>query len=247
MKKILIFYGSYGSGHLSAAKNIKEYIENNYEDSEILMIDCIEYINKFLNKITTKAYSVFSKHAPNIWAKIYYGSEEGCLANFSNFINKLMSKKLYKLISNYNPDIIISTHPFSSQMCSILKKKNIINIPVATIMTDYAPHNQWIINHEFIDYYFVAHENMKIDLMNKGISKDKIFATGIPVSTKFLLEYNKEEIAKKYNVDLNKRIILFFVSGTYNLGMEKMNDVLKSIITNLSVFNTSLIICPFSI
>ena len=27
MKKIIIFYGSYGGGHLSAARNIKEYIE----------------------------------------------------------------------------------------------------------------------------------------------------------------------------------------------------------------------------
>ena len=29
MKKIMIFYGSYGGGHLSAARSIREYIENN--------------------------------------------------------------------------------------------------------------------------------------------------------------------------------------------------------------------------
>ncbi len=39
MKKILIFYASYGGGHLSAAKSIKEYIEN-YKNTEI-EIDCM--------------------------------------------------------------------------------------------------------------------------------------------------------------------------------------------------------------
>ena len=57
MKKIMIFYGSYGGGHLSAARSIKEYIENNYNDVEIQMIDCMEYISKVINKVTTTAYS----------------------------------------------------------------------------------------------------------------------------------------------------------------------------------------------
>ena len=55
MKKILIFYGSYGGGHLSAAKSIKEYIENNFENTQIEMIDFVEYVNKAFNKNTTKA------------------------------------------------------------------------------------------------------------------------------------------------------------------------------------------------
>ena len=29
MNKIIIFYGSYGGGHLSAARSIKEYIDDN--------------------------------------------------------------------------------------------------------------------------------------------------------------------------------------------------------------------------
>ena len=31
MKKILILYAAYGGGHLSAAKSIKEYIDNNFD------------------------------------------------------------------------------------------------------------------------------------------------------------------------------------------------------------------------
>ena len=70
MKKIMIFYGSYGGGHLSAAKAIKEYIETNYNDIEIQMIDCVEYVNKALNKVTTKAYNDMAKVAPKAWGYI---------------------------------------------------------------------------------------------------------------------------------------------------------------------------------
>ena len=47
MKKIMIFYGSYGGGHLSAARSIKDYIDANYQDVETCLVDCIEYINKY--------------------------------------------------------------------------------------------------------------------------------------------------------------------------------------------------------
>ena len=71
MKKILIFYGSYGGGHLSAAKSIKEYIEKNYTDTDVVMLDCIEYVNKIINKLTTKAYADMAKNAHWIWKQLY--------------------------------------------------------------------------------------------------------------------------------------------------------------------------------
>ena len=232
MNKILIFYGSYGGGHLSAARNIKDFIENNYSDCEVLLVDCIEYINKLLNKVTTKAYTDFSRNARWIWKQIYYGSENGSLSKISNSINKVMAIKLNKLIQEFKPDLIISTHPFSSQMCAILKKKQKINCHLATVMTDYAPHSQWLVAHEFVDYYFVAHEGMREDLIKRGVDSKKIFATGIPLSNRFLLSYDKEKILSEYNLSIDKKTILFFAGGEFGFGKDKTFNMLKSIIDN---------------
>ena len=128
MKKIIIFYGSYGGGHLSAAKAVKSYIEKNYSNYSVEMIDCIEYINKFVNKLTTTAYSEMAKKAPWAWKRVYYSAEKGILSKVSNTSNQLMSHKLGKLIQKIQPSLIISTHPFSSQMCTILKRKKKINL-----------------------------------------------------------------------------------------------------------------------
>ena len=55
MKKVIIFYASYGGGHLSAAKSIKEYIDNNFPDATSELIDCINYISSSIDKLTTSA------------------------------------------------------------------------------------------------------------------------------------------------------------------------------------------------
>lgn len=230
MNRILIFYGSYGGGHLSASRSIRDYIQSNYPDSEIMMVDCIEYINKLFNKVTTKAYVDFSKNARWIWKQLYYGSESGGLARISNSINRIMAIKLDKLIQEFCPTLIISTHPFSGQMCAILKQKGKVNCTLATVMTDYAPHNQWLVAHEFVDYYFVAHEGMKEQLIERGVEPNKIYATGIPLSNRFLLNYDKPKILQEYNLSPDKKTILFFCGGEYGFGKDKTFNRLKAII-----------------
>lgn len=230
MKKILIFYGSYGGGHLSAARYIKEYINEHYQDTEVLMMDCIEYINRIINKLTTKAYSDMSKNAHWVWKQIYYSAEKGTVSKISNTVNRLMAIKLNKLLKEISPELIISTHPFSSQMCAILKKKEKINCKLATVLTDYAPHNQWIINSEFVDYYFVAHEGMRKILVDKNVDKRKIHVTGIPLSNRFLAHYDKQSILEELGLKQNKTTILFFAGGEYGFGKDKTFNILKTLI-----------------
>ena len=67
MKKILIFYASYGGGHLSAAKSINNYLNENYPDIQTELVDCMKYINAVLEKLTTGAYREMAKKAPKLW------------------------------------------------------------------------------------------------------------------------------------------------------------------------------------
>ena len=231
MKKILIFYGSYGGGHLSAAKSIKECIEKNYTDTDVVMLDCIEYVNKIINKLTTKAYADMAKNAHWIWKQLYYNSEKnGALARIGNAVNRIMAIKLNKLFKNGAPDLIISTHPFSSQMCAILKSKGKINSQIATILTDYAPHRQWLEKPEYVNYFFVAHDGMVEDLVKRGIDRNKIYSTGIPLSNRFLAHYDKDGILKEFGLAKNKATVLFFAGGEYGFGKDTTFNILKTII-----------------
>lgn len=232
MKKILIFYAAYGGGHFSAAKSIKKYLDNNY-DVETNIVDCIEYINKVLNKITTGAYKEMARKTPNLWGMVYSHSQKGILGHVSTRTNKVMAIKLKNLIKEENPDLIISTHPFSSQMVSYLRRKGKINCKLVTVLTDFAPHDQWLIGHEYTDAFCVSNNNMKKYLENYGVESSKIHVTGIPLSDRFFEKFDKNEVCKEFDLEPSKPVILFFGGGEFGLGKDRTLQILEALIHNL--------------
>lgn len=234
MKKILILYGSYGGGHLSAAKAIYNYIKENYEDVKIEILDCMEYINKYVNILSTKAYTEMARKAPWAWGKVYRSAEKGPLSKISNNSNKIMARKLNTYLKEFEPDLIISTHPFSSNMCSYLKKKNKLQCQIATIMTDFEIHNQWLINNKYTNDFFVSNEHMKEEMVKLGINKNKIFVTGIPVSERFSFNFNKLDIYEEFHLNPLLKTVLFFAGGEYGLGKSKTEEIFNILVSKFS-------------
>jgi len=141
-----------------------------------------------------------------------------------------MSLKLNYLLQEFKPDLIISTHPFATQMCAILKRKEKINCKIATILTDYHIHPQWLISYEYVDYFFVSNNQMKIDMINEGDEDNKIFVTGIPVSNRFSEPFNNDNIYKEFELTPEKPVVLFFAGGEFGLGRNTTYMVLKALI-----------------
>lgn len=232
--KIIIFYAKYGGGHLSAARSLENCINTNYKNIDIELIDFMEYANKEINKITTRAYAEMAKKVPKAYGKIYWKSEKGPLAHISTTSNKLLSIKLNKLLQKKAPDLIICTHPFASQMCGYLTKHHRLNTKIATVLTDFASHDQWLVYHEYINYLFVANIEMKNSLMSKGIPSDKIFVTGIPISDRFLVNYDKKSLLLNFNLNANKKIVLFFGGGEFGLGKSYTLKVFEAFVKDSS-------------
>ena len=234
MKKILIFYASYGGGHLSAANSIKDYLSNHYENIDVELIDCMKYINKPIEKITTTAYNEMAKKAPWAWGKIYSDSQKGPLAHITTRSNQVFAIKLLRLLREKKPDLIISTHPFGSQMCSYLKRKGKITSKIATILTDFAPHDQWLVGSDYTDYFFVAHNKMKEYLISKNIPENKIFATGIPISNKFLETFDTSKILNSLGLKENLKTILFFAGGKFGLGKSRTLEIFNTLVNDFN-------------
>ena len=230
MKKIMILYASIGGGHYKAADGIKNYINEHYPDFKVEMIDSLRYTNKVFDKLIINSYINMARYSPKMWGEIYKISEKQySVANFSNMVQKLLSKKLFQLFKEEEPAIVISTHPFITEMVATLKKSGKINPKLCVVITDYASHKFWEIKPEYVDMYFVANEEIKYGLIHNNIDASKVFVTGIPVGPAFLKEYNKAEIYKDFGLSPNKRTVLIFGGGQF--GMSNIKDFFKALLT----------------
>lgn len=223
--KVLILSVSAGGGHTQAAEALKKSILLNNPDSDVLIIDTIKYINPILDKVVIGSYLKSLKLSPSIFRKIYNLAEtEDGLATFSNKIVEIVVFRLIPLINEVKPDIIVATHPFSTEMVSVLKSKEKINIPVVTIMTDYAPHSFWL--HPLIDAYVVSNDDMLNEMVSRGIPSEIIHNLGIPINPDFLTIHDRNETLHSLELDASKNTILL-MGGS--LGMGKITDVYEQI------------------
>ena len=66
------------------------------------------------------------------------------------------------------------------------------------------------------------------EIIDKNINKSKVFVTGIPISNRFLQKYSKQEIMAQYQLDENKKTILFFGGGEFGLGKTRTFQIFES-------------------
>lgn len=214
--RTLILSISAGGGHVNASEAMECYIKLDDPNNEVKVVDTIKYINPLLDKVVIGSYLKSLKLSPALFGKLYDFAETGeSIATFSNKLIEMIIHKLMPLIEDFVPDIIIATHPFSTEMVSKLKAKGMISIPALSILTDYAPHSFWI--HPNIDAYVVSTLAMVDEMVKRGVDKSILYPLGIPVKPNFLKKYPREDTLKSLDLDPNKKTVLL-MGGSLGLG-----------------------------
>ena len=113
-KRILITYVSYGSGHKTAARYIENYFLSKGDKYEIKVMDLSDY-NSWMGKIGESAYNLnFKSRSSIIFTLVYKFFDH----KISTLPYKTITTELYdqerltKAITDFNPDLTISTHFF---------------------------------------------------------------------------------------------------------------------------------------
>lgn len=223
---ILILSASTGGGHMRAANAVASYMHQKNEQINVKIVDSLLYINPILNKTVTNGYVYLATKTPKLYGKIYsLTNKERRLTNFVTRVNNIFANKLLPLIDEFKPDIIITTHPFPTEMVSKLKDRSHINVPLICIMTDYAPHKTWI--NEKVDAYIVANDDMVEQMANEGVDKKKIYSYGIPIDEVFFEEKEKRCVLEELELDKDLPTILM-MAGSF--GVSNVLNVYESIV-----------------
>lgn len=229
MKKILIVYTTAGAGHKKAALAIKEALEELApKDTEVSVINTLDFSSPFFRWVYLKGYLVIINKFPKFWGNAYYLTNNvffdrviSGLRRWSNWIN---SKKLREHLVASRPDVIVSTHFFPAEVVSDLKRKNMLQSKLVTVVTDYRLHLWWLSDQ--VDVYVVGGEQAKEDLLRHGTVSARIKVLGIPVGPAFVKPLDRKNIRDRIGLLDNTPVLLVIGGG---LGLGPFEDIIKII------------------
>lgn len=214
MKKILITYASYGSGHKTIAEYIKEYIE--CDDYEIKIIDILDYTGKVVNS-SLKLFDYVYNHRMETFFSLSYKSMDNLflLDSYKLYFKLfIQNEKLKKIYTDFNPDIVLSTHFYGSNIAAYLKKENLINSKIITIVTDYKIHRFWMSSYDKDEIFIVANDIVKNNMIKRKCYTNNIYSFGLPYNEKLRINMlPKNQILDKYDIK-DIKTILFFGGGS---------------------------------
>lgn len=212
--KIMILTAATGGGHIRAANAIEAYINEN-TDYEAKTFDTFKCISSVLDKTVCDGYLFLAKQTPALFGKLYTSTnKDNPFANMVPKLSSLFSFELLPTIQDYHPDVIVSTHPFSTEMVSYLKGEGKVKVPLICLMTDYGVHRAWISPN--VDAYVVASEDMVPELRAFGVSEKIVHPFGIPVFNMFFDKHDREMLLREMRFDETVPTILF-MAGSFGV------------------------------
>lgn len=226
--KIIVTYASAGTGHRRAAEAIYNYFKDNCPACDLKIIDALEKTNPLFKNLYTCGYLFLVNNALWLWQIGFWLTYVKRLRPFNRIagliINRLNAKNLAEFLIRENPDCIIATHFFPSEIAAYLKRGHKINSRIVTVITDFGIHPFWI--QDATDIYIAASGFTKEQLVFEGVKENSIKDLGIPIDSKFLNRYEKAILYKKFNIEPDKFTVLI-VTGSFGIGkIEQVVDLL---------------------
>lgn len=224
--RLLFLYLTKHSGHYGAAVAIEESLRRMSPNVQVMMLDSFRHANPLLSKMTLKAYLAMLKTAPEIWEYMYDNPQfQARTQAIRDLLNRGNSKKLEKVILDFQPDTVICTQAFSCGVIASWKENKNRNAPyLVGVLTDFVAHRYWA--HPKVDLYIVPNEQTKATLISQGVPPARIKVHGIPIGRQFLQPVNKDAVIEKLGLRPGLPKILL-MGGS--LGLGPMKSVIRKL------------------
>lgn len=179
---VLILTGRFGMGHYAVAQTLVQEVEHAFPSARIVTQDIFEYVLADGADRMYNAYTLLVNRGRALY-NLFYRSTQRSTHSGDPLLVRLCLGRMDDLVQTLEPDVILSTLPFCSQLMSMYKRKTGSRIPLLTCVTDVTTHADWV--SPGTDVYFVATEETREGLIRLGVPRSSLYVTGIPVQEAF--------------------------------------------------------------
>ncbi len=213
MARVLILHASVGSGHKRAGEALQQAFIRR-QPGQVQLADVLDYANPLFREAYARSYIQMTDKLPSLWSYVY-GQTDRDIFRYTNEIRALADSinawGLRRLIRNYAPSIIVCTHFLPVEVLAARKARSRLTEPLYCVLTDYAAHMFWA--YKNVDGYFVAAEQTRSQLVERGVASSLVRVTGIPVDPQVTVPKDPADMRAAHDLPATKSVVTLFGGG----------------------------------
>ena len=181
--RVLILTASYGSGHNEAARSLAAGFAA--RGVETVVVDHFrECVHPLFEGATRGLYMALLQHTPFVWGAAYaLGDWMSSDSPMAFGVTRVGAPRLGTLLEALRPDAVVSVHATPAAAMSTLAANGRRLPPHTTVVTDFVAHSQWIARG--LDHYCVADDEVGHEFVARGIPRERVSVTGVPIRAEF--------------------------------------------------------------
>ena len=225
--KVMIFSVTAGQGHNTTARVLAEALAARGHKTTV--VDTFRATSRLLYLTYDKGYLLAASRLGVFYGWGYYASENRKTNSYRTSLARIsyrgVAKKLSKMINEFDPDVIVTTHPIGSAIIDLTKERHGFRAKAVGISTDFTMHPYWEDALRF-DRVVIANEQLIPLAEKKGFPFEKILPTGIPINERFAEKIDKGEARRALGIPEDLPVLLV-MSGS--MGHGNMKKTIKTL------------------
>jgi processive 1,2-diacylglycerol beta-glucosyltransferase len=215
LRRILMLSVSAGAGHGRAAEALRAQAALSFADVEAKHLDVMALVPASFRALYADYYIRLVEHHPSVWVYLYHASDkmprDALFARLRRAIERLNTRQLRAAIREFAPEQIICTHFLPAELLAHDIRRGRKVPPVWVQVTDFDLHRLWV--QAGMRGYFAASDEIAFRMIERGIPKENIAVTGIPIMPVFAQSYDRAACAREIGIAPDKTTLLLMTGG----------------------------------
>ncbi len=197
-KHVVILGASTGSGHSRVSHAVIESLKSLDRNMNLRELDLLELLADEFRPAYVRGVLDDLARRPAMFGAPFETADpsQGDVlpADLDEFLRVAFSDRLQQALLDRKPEWVVATHWLAFRWLEAQEKAGVAIPKVVAVVSDFDLHDLWC--SPVVKHWLVPSADVERRLVARGIAKDAIHVTGIPVNPAFATPINREEVRR---------------------------------------------------
>ncbi len=224
-KRVFILTLGIGSGHVRAAEVVQRAFYDCLDPVEVRLLDALKVAHSWFLTLYVRPYWWMLHHAPGLWRWLFERRQKKQHRSTApRWLFRFGCRRVLERLKDYAPHLVIVNEIGAAEIAALAKREGWFDAPIIAVQTDFQTEPPWV--QPEIDVYCVASEDARAQMVNWGVSPNRILVCGIPVDPSFSAETDRPRLLKALGLDSGKPVVLVMGGG---MGPAPLDEIVESL------------------